>query len=120
MIYTTLDNIRSLGPCRCGWRDLLNGLGKRKADDEPLAFSRIVEIVGLEDAVWCAEAEPSALPIWEKVSEELLRGGVPRRWSAADYRDPWYALDDVKSFYARRGKAVPEQYLTKRFLAVIA
>ena len=119
MIYTTLNKIRSLGPCRGSWRQLLDGLGKRKADDKPLAFSKIAEILGLEDALWCSDAEPTAGPIWAKVSAELLKGKVPRTWSMSD-RDPWYALDDVKSFHASRGKSVPEQYLTKRFLAVIA
>ena len=119
MIYTTLDKIRSLNPCRGSWRQLLVALGKRKADAEPLAFGRIAEILGLEDALWCSDAEPKAAPIWAKVSAELLKGKIPRTWSMSD-SDPWYALDDVRAFHAAHGKAVPEQYLTKRFLAVIA
>lgn len=59
MITTTLNRIV--------WADcldkrsharLLKGLGKKRADDEPLPFSRIVEINGLEDAILCFAAEP--------------------------------------------------------------
>ena len=59
MITTTLNHIV--------WADcldkrsharLLKGLGKKKADNEPLPFSRIVEINGLDDAILCFAAEP--------------------------------------------------------------
>ena len=58
MITTTLNRIRAHGPCADGWQKLLAGLGKTAADDEPLPFSRIVEINGLDDALWCCRAEP--------------------------------------------------------------
>jgi hypothetical protein len=58
MITTTLNRIRAHGPCEDGWRKLLAGLGKTAADDEPLPFASIVEINGLDDALWCCRAEP--------------------------------------------------------------
>jgi hypothetical protein len=64
MITTTLNRIRAHGPCEDGWRKLLAGLGKSKADDEPLPFARIVEINGIEDAVWCCRAEPQHKREW--------------------------------------------------------
>ena len=64
MISTTLNRIRAHSPCRSGWEKLLAGLGKTKADDEALPFSRIVEINGLEDAVWCCRAEPDYAREW--------------------------------------------------------
>ncbi len=57
MITTTLERIRKHRPCE-GWGALLEGLGKTKADDEPLPFARIVEINGLHFALWCCRAEP--------------------------------------------------------------
>lgn len=57
-LTTTLTRIRAHGPCREGWGKLLAGLGKTAADDEPLAYSRILEINGLDDALWCCRAEP--------------------------------------------------------------
>lgn len=64
MITTTLNRIRAHGPCRDGWEKLLTGLGKTTADDEPLPFARIIEINGLNDAVWCCRAEPQYAREW--------------------------------------------------------
>lgn len=64
MITTTLNRIRAHSPCETGWIKLLKGLGKTQADDEPLAFSRIVEINGLDDALWCCRAEPQHSKTW--------------------------------------------------------
>lgn len=64
MITTTLNRIRAHGPCREGWEKLLKGLGKTTADDEPLPFARIVEINGLDDALWCCRAEPQHAREW--------------------------------------------------------
>ena len=61
MITTTLNKIRAHNPtfvCEDGWENLLKGLGKTKADDEPLPFVQIFEINGLNDALWCLRAEP--------------------------------------------------------------
>lgn len=63
-ITTTLNRIREHNPCREGWENLLKGLGKTQADDEPLPFARIVEINGLDDALWCCRAEPQYAREW--------------------------------------------------------
>ena len=55
-ITTTLARIRECYPCESGWRKLLRGLNKTAADDEPLPLVRILEINGLQDAVWCLRA----------------------------------------------------------------
>jgi len=49
---TTLAKIRSHSPCESGWRKLLRGLGKSGLDDEALSLERILEINGLDDALW--------------------------------------------------------------------
>ena len=64
MLTTTLNRIREHGPCEDGWRKLLAGLGKTKADDDPLPFARIVEINNLDDAFWCWRAEPQHAREW--------------------------------------------------------
>lgn len=64
MITTTLNRIRAHKPCGDGWGKLLTGLGKTKADDEPLPFTKIVEINGLYDALWCCQAEPQYTKEW--------------------------------------------------------
>jgi len=57
-ICTSLNKIREFDPCEDGWKKLLTHLGKTKADDEPLAFSVIVESNGLEDALWACKTTP--------------------------------------------------------------
>ena len=64
MITTTLNRIRAHSPCREGWEKLLAGLGKTKADDEPLPYARIAEINGLDDALWCCRVEPQHAKVW--------------------------------------------------------
>ena len=63
-LTTTLKRIRDHGPCENGWKTLLAGLGKRKADDEPLPFATILRISGLDFALWCARAEPQHERVW--------------------------------------------------------
>lgn len=53
---TTLNAIRACGPCGSGWKNLLNGLGKTTADDDPLSLVTILDINGLDDALWCLRA----------------------------------------------------------------
>jgi hypothetical protein len=64
MITTTLERIRAHRPCEEGWRKLLEGLGKTGANDEPLPFARIVEINGIDDALWCCRVEPQYAREW--------------------------------------------------------
>jgi hypothetical protein len=42
---TTLNAIREHSPCASGWAELLNTLGKTKADDDPLLLSAILESI---------------------------------------------------------------------------
>jgi hypothetical protein len=64
-MYTTLNAIRSHGPCglkpnadgtRTGLCKLLHYLGKTTTDDEPLAILTILDSNGLDDALWCLRA----------------------------------------------------------------
>ena len=64
MITTTLNRIRAAHPCANGWQKLLQHLGKTNADDDPLPFTAILESNGLEDALWCCQAEPQYAREW--------------------------------------------------------
>jgi len=55
-MQTTLNKIRSHGPCASGWKKLLAHLGKTEADNEPLSILTIIESNGLDDALWCLRA----------------------------------------------------------------
>ena len=111
MITTTLNRIRAHGPCVEGWQTLLAGLGKTAADDKPLPFARIVEINGIDDALWCCRAEP-------QYDREWRLFGV---WCARQVQhlitDPRsLAALDVAERYAN-GEATREELLLARAAA---
>ena len=64
MITTTLNRICEHSQCKDEWANLLAGLGKTTADDEPLPFTTILAINGLDDALWCCRAEPQYAKEW--------------------------------------------------------
>ena len=64
MLTTTLNAIRAHNPCADGWKKLLAHLGKTQADDEPLAFSTILDANGFADALWCCRAAPEHSQTW--------------------------------------------------------
>ena len=53
---TTLNKIREQQPCTNGWEKILRSLNKTKADDEPLSLITVLDINGLDDALWCLRA----------------------------------------------------------------
>ena len=56
---TTLRRIRAAKPCADCWTKLLAHLGKTKADDEPLPLLTVLNSNGLDDALWCLDADPA-------------------------------------------------------------
>ena len=56
MITTTLKDIKAHEPCTCGWKKLLTGLDKKRADSKPLPLETILENNGLDDALWALRA----------------------------------------------------------------
>ena len=72
-ITTTLIRIRAHSPCEDGWTTLLAGLGKTKADAEPLAYATILRINGIDDALWCCRAEPQHAAIWRMAAVRFAR-----------------------------------------------
>jgi hypothetical protein len=53
---TTLNKIKAHSPCKNGWNKLLNHLGKKQVDDEPLSIATIIKSNGISDAVWALRA----------------------------------------------------------------
>lgn len=84
---TTLNKIRKHEPCTSGWKKLLIALGKHQADDEPLALITILDLNGLDDALWCLRAVDGH-------EKEKLLYAV---WCA---RQVQYLMDDKRSLDA--------------------
>ena len=109
-ITTTLNRIRAHSPYEPGWRKLLAGLGKTHADDEPLPFARIVEINGLDDALWCCRAEPQYAKEWRLFAVWCARqvehlNPNPRVKTAIDTAERYAHGDATDSELAAAGDA---------------
>jgi hypothetical protein len=64
ILTTTLNRIAEQQPCSVGFDRLLRGLGKTAPDDAPLPYARIVDLAGIEEAIWCMRAEPQYAQTW--------------------------------------------------------
>lgn len=63
-LTTTLDRIWACDPCKHGRDRALDAAGKLEPDDEPITYAEIDEAVGLDDALWCTQAEPRYAKEW--------------------------------------------------------
>ena len=55
-LTTTLNKIQSLDPSSDIWEELLKGLNKTQADDEPLKIEKILKMSGIDYALWALRA----------------------------------------------------------------
>ena len=119
---TTLNLIRAAKPCEDVWRKLLGGLGKKQADDEPLPLLSVIDICGLDDALWvlsyampddrlarhfqawCAEQvlhlfeaeRPGDLRVREQIAMLRNDAATPEQRTAARYAASAAALDAAR------------------------
>ena len=114
-LVTTLNKIETRRHCRDGWEKLLVGLGKTEPDDDPLPLMKILELNGIEDAVWAlqcfkyreyclflADVAESVLHIYEsKYNSKAPRQAIQaiRDWHAGEIDDKALA-DAADSAYA--------------------
>ena len=103
MKTTTLNAIRDHDPCLSSWEKLLEGLGKTRADDEPLSFRQIYDICGINDAMWAVRAAPQYDKDWRLLAVWCARLAQPR---TTDWRAT-YAIQ-IAERYAH-GMATREQ-----------
>ena len=53
---TTLNEIRKFDPCTDSWQRLLESLGKTEADDTEVKLIYILDLLGIDDAIWALRA----------------------------------------------------------------
>ena len=72
---TTLDRIRAHSPCESGYKKLCKGLGgiREYGEDTPITVRQIVEINGLDDALWCLRTMPEQDARWRLLAERYAR-----------------------------------------------
>ena len=91
MKTTTLRKIEKCRPSKDMWDSLLEGLGKTESDDEPLPYARILEIFGLDYALWATRTETDFRWVQELAVAYALRVNHlmrdPRSMSALEAAD---------------------------------
>ena len=72
---TTLARIRAHGPCDRGYKTLCKGLGgvRKYGKDTPITVRQIVEINGLDDALWCLRTMPEHDRRWRILAVRYAR-----------------------------------------------
>ena len=65
----------------------MDAAGKSEPDDEPISYEAILDAVGLDDALWCCQAEPQHAGLWRRFAV----------WSA---RQVQYLMTDQRSIAA--------------------
>ena len=60
-IAVTLKGIRKHSPCQESWTKLLASLGKTKAEETPVDLEYILDLLGLDDALWALRALPESM-----------------------------------------------------------
>ena len=73
----TLNKIRTLNPCRPGWKRTLDNFGVTKADNNEFDFIELLETVGIEDSFFAIECAT-----YKELAPFLLL--VARHFSAID------------------------------------
>jgi hypothetical protein len=73
LLHTTLNAILTQEPCTLDWHRLLEHVGKKKADDEELLFLTILEVNGLDSALWCCRAAPQYSREWRLYAVSCAR-----------------------------------------------
>jgi hypothetical protein len=65
-LTTTLNRVYARHPCDSGWNRGLAAANKTEADDEPLTYTEIFDVLGFYYALWCCRAEPQYDGIWRR------------------------------------------------------
>ena len=64
MIYTTLNKLALHHRSSTSKETLLKHLGKTVGDDDPLSMELILDVLGIQDAIWCTRAFPEHHKTW--------------------------------------------------------
>jgi hypothetical protein len=65
-LTTTLNRVKACDPCDVGWQAGLRALGKTGPDDELISYELILDAVGLDQALWCCQAEKQYNSLWRR------------------------------------------------------
>ena len=65
-LTTTTARIDACNPCKGRRSRAAKLLGITKSSDQPIDYKRLLDVLGLDDALWCCRAEPDLSPTWRR------------------------------------------------------
>jgi hypothetical protein len=65
-LTTTTARIDACNPCPARRQRAADLLNITEPSDEPITYAQLLDVLGLDDALWCCRAEPDLLPIWRR------------------------------------------------------
>lgn len=65
-LTTTTRRLMAHDPCRYGFNKLVAHLGTKVPDDEPIGYETLLDVLGIDNALWCCRAEPQHNHIWRR------------------------------------------------------
>ena len=116
MLVTTLKKIKKHKPCEDGWKKLLKGLGDEYDREAPLPLERILEISGIDDALWvlrAVEGHDNAIRLYVCYCEKYCLDIFEREYP--DDKSLRQAIETTERF--AHGKATKEELDTARNVA---
>ena len=63
---TTTARIDACNPCSERRNRAMQLLGITEASDKPITYAHLLDVLGLDDALWCCRAEPDLAPLWRR------------------------------------------------------
>ena len=127
MKAVTLKAIRAHTPCAPSWKKLLVSLNKTKADDTEVGLEYILDLLGLDDALWALRALPESddavrLLVCDLVAPAMKYSDDPRPAEAVriarEYASGNASLGELDTArYAARASARYAAWATARYVA---
>jgi hypothetical protein len=65
-LTTTTRRLMAHHPCEDGIVRLAAHLGTTEPNDQPIGYDVLLDVLGLDDALWCCRAEPQHDRIWRR------------------------------------------------------
>ena len=107
-LTTTTSRLDDCGPCQSGRDRAARLLGITEPSDAPISYARLLDCLGLDDALWCCRAEPQHASTW-------------RRYSVWCARQVQHLMSDLRSLAAiEAAERHAAGQATNRELAVVA
>ena len=72
-LTTTTARIDACNPCSARRQRAAELLNITEPSDEPITYAQLLDVLGLDDALWCCRAEPDLAPIWRRYAVWCVR-----------------------------------------------